>query len=124
MPRHDFDGSVLSTTRRAGGSAVGNNPKRKGARSYYPLFAVVSQIGMFFDLLHRPGNAYDWRGAATFIGECVEARRARLGRLVVEAPLDSAFFDEKVLEKLEELRVEYAAAVPFSRFARLRYLVD
>lgn len=120
----DFDGSVLSTTRRAEGSAVGYNPKRKGARSYYPLFAVVSQLGMFFDLLHRPGNAHDSRGAATFIGECVEALRARLGRLVVEARLDSAFFDEKVLEKLEELRVEYAAAVPFSRFARLRYLVD
>ena len=120
----DFDGSVLSTTRRAEGSAVGYNPKRKGARSYYPLFAVVSQLGMFFDLLHRPGNAHDSRGAAKFIGECVAALRERLGRLVVEARLDSAFFDERVLEKLETLRVEYAAAVPFSRFTRLRYLVD
>ena len=120
----DFDGSVLSTTRRAEGSAVGYNPKRKGARSYYPLFAVVSQLGMFFDLLHRPGNTHDSRGATTFIAECIETLRGRLGRMVVEARLDSAFFDESVLETLERLRVEYAAAVPFSRFTRLRYLVD
>lgn len=120
----DFDGSVLSTTRCAEGSAVGYNPKRKGARSYYPLFAVVSQLGMFFDMLHRPGNAHDSRGATEFIRECVQAVRERLGRIVVEARLDAAFFDERVLSLLEELRVEYAAALPFSRFVTLRYLVD
>ena len=35
----DFDGSVLSTGRHAEGTAVGFNKKKKGARSYYPLFA-------------------------------------------------------------------------------------
>ena len=34
----DFDGSVLSTQGHAEGTAVGFNPKKKGARSYYPLF--------------------------------------------------------------------------------------
>ncbi len=34
----DFDGSVQSTKRRAEGTAVGFNKKKKGARSYYPLF--------------------------------------------------------------------------------------
>jgi len=120
----DFDGSVLSTSRRAEGSAVGYNPKRKGARSYYPLFAVVSQLGMFFDLLHRPGNAHDSRGAKAFIDGTVAAVRARLPKAVLEARLDSAFFDEGVLGLLESLRVEYAAAVPFTRFVRLRHLVD
>lgn len=120
----DFDGSVLSTARRAEGSAVGYNRKRKGARSYYPLFAVVSQLGMFFDLLHRPGNTHDSRGAKEFIRECVEQLRAGLGRVVLEARLDSAFFDEGVLALLEQLRVEFAAAVPFARFVTLRHLVD
>lgn len=120
----DFDGSVLSTSRRAEGSAVGYNPKRKGARSYYPLFAVISQLGMFLDMLHRPGNAHDSRGAKEFIGDCVDAVRARLPKAVLEARLDSAFFDDGVLALLEELRVQYAAAVPFTRFVRLRHLVD
>ena len=120
----DFDGSVLSTARRAEGAAVGYNPKRKGARSYYPLFAVVSQLGMFFDLLHRPGNTHDSRGATGFIDECISRLRAHQPRAVLEARLDSAFFDEGVLGLLERLRVEYAAAVPFTRFVRLRHLVD
>lgn len=120
----DFDGSVLSTARRAEGAAVGYNPKRKGARSYYPLFAVVSQLGMFFDMLHRPGNVHDSRGAKEFIGECVDAVRDRLRRAVIEVRLDAAFFDESVLGQLERLRVEYAASVPFLRFIGLRHLVD
>lgn len=120
----DFDGSVLSTARRAEGAAVGYNPKRKGARSYYPLFAVVSQLGMFFDLLHRPGNTHDSRGSKEFIGECISRLREYLPRAVLEARLDSAFFHEAVLEVLEGLRVEYAAAVPFTRFIELRHLVD
>lgn len=38
----DFDGPVLSTTRRAQGTAVGFNKKKKGARSYYGYdFKVV-----------------------------------------------------------------------------------
>jgi hypothetical protein len=39
----DFDGSVLSTSRHAEGTAVGFNKKKKGARSYYPLFCTVAQ---------------------------------------------------------------------------------
>ena len=39
----DFDGSVQSTKRRAEGAAVGFNKKKKGARSYYPLFCTVAQ---------------------------------------------------------------------------------
>ena len=39
----DFDGSVQSTRRHAEGTAVGYNKKRKGARSYYPLFCTIAQ---------------------------------------------------------------------------------
>src|SRR5690606_408064 len=59
----DFDGSVLTTRGHAEGSAIGYNRKRKGARSYYPLFCTVAQTGQFFDMLHRPGNVHDSRDA-------------------------------------------------------------
>jgi hypothetical protein len=52
----DFDGSVLSTKGHAEGSAIGFNKRKKGARSYYPLFCTVAQTGQFFDMHHRPGN--------------------------------------------------------------------
>lgn len=46
----DFDGSVLCTKRVAEGTAVGFNKKKKGLRSYYPLFATVAQTGQVLDL--------------------------------------------------------------------------
>jgi len=63
----DFDGSVQSTSRHAEGTAVGFNKKKKGARSYYPLFCTVAQTGQIFDLHHRPGNVHDSNGARPFI---------------------------------------------------------
>jgi len=41
----DFDGSVIGTGRAAEGSAVGFNRKKKGQRSYYPLFCTIAQTG-------------------------------------------------------------------------------
>lgn len=66
----DFDGSVQSTRRLAEGTAVGFNKKRKGQRSYYPLFCTIAQTGQVLDFLHRPGNVHDLRGAKTFILAC------------------------------------------------------
>ena len=51
----DFDGSVQSTGRRAEGTAVGFNKKKKGERSYYPLFCTVAQTDQVLDVHHRSG---------------------------------------------------------------------
>ena len=119
----DFDGSVLSTKGHAEGTAIGFNPKRRGARSYYPLFCVVSQLGMFLDRLHRPGNVHDSNGSVAFIDTCVAAVHERLPKAVLEARLDSAFFNEQVLLALEALVVEYAIAVPFAAYPGLKHRV-
>ena len=78
----DFDGSVQSTTRRAEGTAVGFNKKKKGARSYYPLFCTIAQTGQVLDFLHRSGNVHDSRGARALIAECVGLIRAALPQAV------------------------------------------
>lgn len=120
----DFDGSSLSTTRRAEGSAVGYNTTRKGARGYYPLFANISQVGQFFDVLHRPGNVHDSRGAADFIqARILDVKRA-LPQAVVEARFDGAFYDDAIFGMLELHGVEYSATVPFLRFPWMRELVE
>ena len=74
----DFDGSVQSTRRLAEGTAVGFNKKRKGDRSYYPLFCTVAQTGQVFAVLHRPGNVHDSRDAKAFVLRCIEEVRAAL----------------------------------------------
>ncbi|MGH8613350.1 MAG: hypothetical protein ACREYF_15385 [Gammaproteobacteria bacterium] len=53
----DFDGSVIGTGRVAEGTAVGFNRKKKGQRSYYPLFYTVAQTGQVLDVLHRGSGA-------------------------------------------------------------------
>ena len=45
----DFDGSVISSGRYAEGTAIRYNDKKKGARSYYPLFCTVAQSGQVLD---------------------------------------------------------------------------
>lgn len=120
----DLDGSVQSTTRHAEGTAVGFNKKKKGARSYYPLFCTVAQTGQVFDYLHRSGNVHDSNGALQFVAHCVAEVRAVLPAVGIELRLDSAFFSDEMISGLEELGVEYTISVPFERFVELKGMIE
>jgi len=119
----DFDGSVMGTRRHAEGSAVGFNRKRKGERSYYPLFCTVAQSGQVFDLLHRPGNVHDSRDADAFMRECICAFEERFPNATIEARADSAFYSERIVTTLSECGVEFSISVPFERFPKLKALI-
>lgn len=120
----DFDGSVLSTTRHAEGTAVGFNKQKKGARSYYPLFCVFPQMGQVFDFLHRSGNVHDSNGAMAFVRWCIEEVRSRMPWARLEARLDSAFFSDAMVALLESLGVEFTISVPFERFVILKKVIE
>jgi len=116
----DFDGSVQSTTRRAEGTAVGFNKKKKGARSYYPLFCTIAQTGQVFDFLHRSGNVHDSHGAREFILACIQEVREALPGVIIEVRMDSAFFSDEIVMALEDAGIEFTVSVPFERFAELK----
>ncbi len=120
----DFDGSVLSTRGHAEGSAIGFNRQRKGARSYYPLFATVAQTGQVLDLLHRPGNVHDSRDALAFIEANIELVRAIVGAREIETRMDGAFFSEDIAYKLVDLNVRFTISLPFERFPELKKLIE
>lgn len=120
----DFDGSVLSTKRHAEGSAVGFNKQKKGARSYYPLYCTIAQIGEVFDVLHRSGNVHDSRGALAFLRQCLERIREALPGVIIEIRMDSAFFSDEMVRALDTLGMEFTISVPFERFAELKRLVQ
>ena len=120
----DFDGSVIGTSRFAEGTAVGFNRKKKGQRSYYPLFCTVAQTGQVLDLLHRPGNVHDSNGAREFIGGCIRLVRQALPGARIEVRMDSAFFSDELVRTLEKARVEFSISVPFERFPALRRLIE
>lgn len=120
----DFDGSVISTRRRAEGAAVGFNRKRKGERAYYPLLCTVAQVSQVFGALPRSGNVHDSNGSLDFITDCVRAVDERLPGVVIESRLDSAFFSENTALLMEELDTEYTVSVPFERLPELKGMIE
>jgi hypothetical protein len=120
----DFDGSVLSTRRHAEGTAVGYNKKRKGNRSYYPLFCTIAQTGQVLDFLHRSGNVHDSNGARTFILACIQAVREALPNIAIEVRMDSAFFSDAIIATLDAWRVDFTVSVPFERFPELKAMIE
>jgi hypothetical protein len=120
----DFDGSVLSTSRLAEGTAVGFNKHKRGARSYYPLFCTIAQTGQVFDVLHRPGNVHDSRGAAEFLRASIAAIRRVMPAVRIEARLDAAFFGNEIVSLLGEEDVEFTVSVPFERLAELKAMAQ
>ncbi len=120
----DFDGSVQSTGRHAEGTAVGFNKKKKGARSYYPLFGTIAQTGQALDVHHRPGNVHDSNGAKDFVLQCVGEIRAKLSKARIETRVDSAFFSEAIVDALDGAQVEFTASVPFERFPVLKSMIE
>ena len=121
----DFDESVISTTRRAEGSAVGFNKKKKGARSYYPLYCTIAQTGQVFDFHHRAGSVHDSNGADAFILDCID--KIRIGtksNTIIESRMDSAFFSDQVVTMLDNNKVEFTQSVPFERFPELKKQIE
>jgi len=120
----DFDGSVLGTCRMAEGTAVGYNRKKKGQRSYYPLFCTIAQTGQVLDVWHRPGNVHDSNGAKKFILDCIREIRQILPDAIIEVRMDCAFFSEEIVEALDIFGIQYTISVPFARLAELKRTVE
>lgn len=120
----DFDGSLQSTkSRTTEGTAVGYNPKAKGQRSYYPLFATIAQTGQVLRVLHRPGNVHDSNGAAGFVKEVFLDLRAGGYRGRLEARMDSAHFNDSTCLFLDDQGVEFSVSVPFERVPALKTMI-
>jgi hypothetical protein len=120
----DFDGSVLSTRRRAQGTAVGYNKKRKGERSYYPLFCTIAQTGQVLDFLYRSGNVHDSNGARAFILACIETVQEALPNTIIEVRMDCAFFSDEIIDTLQAWRIDFTISVPFERFCELKAMIE
>jgi hypothetical protein len=120
----DFDGVVQSTKGHTEGTAIGFNKKKKGARSYYPLFCTVAQTDQIFDMHHRSGNVHDSNGALEFIDDCLSKVKEALNRVHLEVRVDSAFFSDDILWLLELYRAEFTCSVPFARFSELKTMVQ
>jgi hypothetical protein len=77
-----------------------------------------------FDVYHRPGNVHDSNGAKEFILACIQAIRAELPGVIIEVHMDSAFFNDKRVDMLDKMGIEFMLSVPFERFAQLKAMIE
>lgn len=120
----DFDGSVISTARHCEGAAIGWNRKKKGQRSYYPLMCTVAQTSQIVSVLHRSGNVHDSNGALEFLNQCTAQVRQIQPKMALEVRMDSAFFDQKIIQSLNETGVEFSISAPLNRYSSIKRTVE
>lgn len=107
----EFDSSVKGVFGHQAGAEKGFNPKKNGQRSYHPLLCFVAETRECLHNWFRCGNAYSANGSAEFMRECLARLPKRFGRLFGRG--DSAFFDGKLLDVLEEHHMLYAIKAAF-----------
>jgi len=105
----DFDSSVKGVFGNQEGARVGYNPKKKGQKSYHPLFCFIAET---YECLHnwfRSGDAYTSNGVVEFTKECIEKIPKRVWKIRVRG--DSGFFGGDFLSYLESISAEYCIKV-------------
>ena len=86
----------------------GFNPKKRGRKSYHPLFCFIGETRDFLWGRFRPGNRYSGQGAVSFLRECLRLLPKGVRKVRVRG--DSSFFAGEFLEELEKRGIEYAIA--------------
>jgi hypothetical protein len=110
-PRHslifDVDSVVIVVYGHAQGAAVGYNPKKRGRRSYHPLFCFEANFHEFWHGTLRPGNAGSSTGAVAFLNVCLAKVPGQISRQRIRFRMDSGFFGKRVVKFLDSTGCGY-----------------
>lgn len=102
----DLDSSVITVYGKFIEEAkVGYNPRKRGARSYHPLFCFETNSRDSWHSILRPGNTGSSTGVVEFFNECLDKLPPYIYRLRVRA--DSGFYNLKLIKLLEEKNIGY-----------------
>jgi len=101
----DLDSTVFCREGNQEGAAKGFNPRRKGRKSHHPLLAVLAEAQFFLHGWLRSGNTGAARGVVPFLQEALALLPEGTWLRTVRA--DSGFFDQALLEFLEERQLSY-----------------
>jgi hypothetical protein len=105
----DMDSSVKGVFGDQEGAENGYNPKKKGQKSYHPLFCFIAET---YECLHswfRCGSAYTANGVVEFMKECLGRIPKQIWKIIVRA--DSGFFNGELLDFLESNSIGYLIKV-------------
>lgn len=112
----DLDSTVFERYGKQEGARRGYNPRKPGRASHHPLLAV---LGEAYFVLHgwlRSGNCSSSRGVVEFLKEALARLGGRQRIRVVRA--DSGFFDQELLNFLEERELPYIIVGRMTKWLR------
>src|SRR3990172_6607769 len=105
----DCDSTVETVYGKQQGAAKGYNPDKKGAYSYHPLLAFVSELKIVVNNRFRTGSAYTSNGIISLIKQTAKILPKEVSKVFFRA--DSGFFSGELIDLLEELKWEYLIKV-------------
>ncbi len=105
----DCDSTVETVYGNQQGAAKGYNPDKRGAKSYHPLLAFISELKIVVNNRFRTGSAYTSNGIISFTQQIAEIIPKNISKITFRA--DSGFFDGDLFDLLEELKWDYLVKV-------------
>lgn len=104
----DVDSTIHTRYGTQQGAKKGYNPKKPGRLSQHPLMAFVAESKMVANFWLRSGDAYTSNNIEAFLDDTFEKLQ---GKKIGLFRADSGFYDKKVLNYLEDKRLNYIVAV-------------
>lgn len=113
----DIDSTVSMVYGDQEGSGVGYNPHKKGAASYHPQLAFLSDYKMVMHTWFRTGSAYTANGTEEFVKQI----RAHIPSNIktVFYRCDSGYFDNQFIQSMEDSSDEYLIKVKLKGLEQL-----
>lgn len=105
----DADSEVQTVYGNQEGAAVGFNPGKRGAKSYHPILAFVSDMKLIVNSWFRTGSAYTSNGICEFIKQTKMILPDTIHGVFFRA--DSGFFNGVLFDLLESYDWTYLVKV-------------
>jgi len=113
----DADSTVSTVYGHQEGAAKGYNNQKKGAKSYHPLLAFVSELKLVANTWFRTGSAYTSNGICEFIKQTAAILPSNIEKVFFRA--DSGFFSGALFDVLETLGWSYLVKVKLNNLKKL-----
>lgn len=107
----DFDSSIITRYGKQEGAKKGYNPNKPGRPSHHPLIAFVDDVRLVANMWLRSGESSSANNFLNFLEDTLSKCGDKAVGLI---RLDSGFFQQDILNYLEEKDKKYIVAAKFN----------